>query len=206
MKTLIALLAAALSVPAFAAEPDRYVVGMLGSAQVDLDKGNADAVLRAAGATNLRSTVEDSASFTKVGIGFRISPRIAAEAAYITTGDFTYRATFTQGSADVDISARGLGVSIVANSKLDDTIAVYGRLGLYHFTVDSRATLRATGVSRASQSGTSMSPEIGAGAEFSTSPIGAVRIEYSFFSQVGEQSTTGKSDVTALSIGFLLRF
>jgi opacity protein-like surface antigen len=204
IKCCLLLATIVLAAPSYAAEP--YMVGMFGIAKVDLDPGSADADLRAAGATNLTSSIEDRANFTRIGLGFKLSPQIAVEATYINSGDFIYRATFTQGSADVKYSAAGYGVSLLAFATIEGGITPYARLGLYNFTVDGRATIRATGVASASVSGNSLSPEIGAGLEITLSPKSALRIEYDFFSQVGDQDTTGKSDVSALSLGFLLRF
>jgi OOP family OmpA-OmpF porin len=206
MKHRIAIFVAlcAFIAPAFAAEP--YVVGMLGIAKVDLDQGSVDAVLRAAGATNLRSSVNDTPSAVKIGLGFKLTPKLAAELSYVSAGDFTYQATFTQGSADVKVSATGYGVSLLGFAPLDETVSLYARLGLFSFTVDSRATIRAAGVASASFSGNSLSPEFGAGVEISLTPTSAIRAEYDFFSKVGDQDTTGKSDVSVLSVGFLLRF
>ncbi len=203
IKSCLLILLALVTASCFAAEP--YVIGMFGSAKVDVEQSNNDAALIAAGATNLSSSVTDSAGLVKIGVGFTLTPRIAVELAYVHSGDYAYHATFTGGTADVTFSASGFGASLLGFAPLTETASLYGRLGLYNFDVDAKATVKAAGVASASRSGNSISPEVGFGIEFALSPTSAIRAEYDFYSSIGD-SSTGKSDVNVLSVGFLFRF
>jgi OOP family OmpA-OmpF porin len=191
---------------ALAQEQKFYVFGNIGSGKIDFDKGPNDAALRNAGATNLSSTVNDTATAVMVGAGYKFVPQASVEVAYLAVSDYTYKAAFTQGTATDAISASGFGLNLVGYLPLGEKVDLYGKLGIWSFSVDDTATISAAGFAQAKQSSSNTTPMIGVGIEFKLTPQFAIRAEYDHFTKIGDDSTIGSSKLDYLSAGIAFSF
>jgi len=188
-------------------EKKAYAFVQAGSASVDIDKAGNDASLRAAGATNLTSTVNDTAGAVLLGIGFHVAPQVAIEVAYLKVADYTYKASFTQGTATETFSGSGFGANLVGFLPLAEKVNVFGKVGIWNFSVDATATVSATGgFGQASASSSNTTAMFGVGADFNFTPVIGVRLEYDHFNKVGDDSTIGSSKLDLVSAGLKVSF
>lgn len=183
-----------------------YVFGNVGSAKVDIDKSANDAALIGAGAIGLSSTVNDSAGTVMIGAGYKFVPQASVEVAYLKASDFNYKATFAQGTATETFSGSGVGVNVVGYLPVAEKVDLYGKLGIWSFSVDDTATISAAGFAQAKQSSSNTTPMIGVGVEFKVTPQFAIRAEYDHFSKIGDDSTIGSSKLDYLSAGIAFSF
>jgi OOP family OmpA-OmpF porin len=183
-----------------------YLFGQIGSAKVDVDQAGNDAALRSAGATNLSSTVTDSASAFMIGAGYKFVPQASVEFAYLGASDFNYKATFTQGTATAKFSGSGVGVNVVGYLPVADKVDLYGKLGFWSFSVDATATVSAAGFAQITQSSSNTTPMIGVGIEYKVTPQVGIRAEYDHFSKIGDDTTIGSSKLDYLSAGIAFSF
>jgi OmpA-OmpF porin, OOP family len=193
-----------------AAADDRfYLYGALGAGNADpgIDKEEADAALRSAGAANLRSEVNNDLVGFKVLFGAMLSPNFALELGYVSLGTITYRATFVGGSAKEDAKADGPVIALVAMVPVTNRVSAFGKVGAINATVKVNASVTgAGGVGRASDSDTHWAPNFGAGVIVRVWNKLSVRAEVEKFSNLGDSATTGRTDVIMVSAGVLLRF
>jgi OOP family OmpA-OmpF porin len=183
-----------------------YVFGQVGSAKVDIDQAGNDAALRAAGATNLSSTVNDTATAVLVGVGYKFVPQASVEFGYLAVSDYNYKAAFTQGTATAKFSGSGFGVNLVGYLPVGEKVDLYGKLGIWNVSVDATATVSAGGFGQASQSSSNTTPMIGVGIEYKITPQVGIRAEYDHFTKVGDDSTIGSSKLDYLSAGVAFSF
>lgn len=208
MKKLVLFFAALLAAQGAVAQEQGkfYVFGQVGSAKVDIDKSGNDAVLRGAGATNLSSTVNDTSTTVILGAGYKFHPQASLELGYLKASDFTYKATFTQGTATETFSGSGFGINLVGYAPLAEKVTAYGKLGVWNFSVDDKVTISAVGFAQASESSTNTTPMIGVGIDFKVLNNMSLRAEYDYFNKIGNNDTIGSSKLQYLSAGLALGF
>ena len=209
MKKLLFILAAMLAAQAaLAQEQDKkfYVFGQIGSASVDIDKANDDAALIGAGAVGLQSSVNQSAGAVLIGAGYMFNPRASVELGFLKANDFTYKATFAQGTATDNFSGSGVGVNLVGYLPLGERISAYGKLGIWSMSVDETATINAAGFGQATASSSNTTPMLGLGVDFKVFDQLSLRAEYDYFNKIGDDSTIGSSKLSFLSAGVALHF
>ena len=191
---VLALLAAsAISVPAFAADTGGYVFGMFGQTKVkDIDT------------TGLGNpSKDDTGTGFKVGGGYAFTRNFAVEGAYVDLGKATASGTFGGSNASATFKSSGLLVAAVGMVPLSQQFSLLGRLGLINATVKIDATL---GNASASDKSTDMKTTFGVGASYSFTPKFAVRADYDVYQKLGDNATTGESDVNMLSVGVVYKF
>lgn len=208
MKQVLLLGAALLAAQGAVAQEQQkfYVFGQVGSASVSIDKSGDDAALRAAGATNLSSTVNQSAGAVLLGAGYRFDPHASVELGYIKVADYTYKASFSQGTATDKFSGSGFGINLVGYVPFTPIVTGYGKVGLWNFTVDETATISAAGFAQATQSSSNTTPMLGLGVDFKIAQQVSLRVEYDYFSKVGDAKTMGESKLNYLSGGIAVAF
>ena len=193
MKTLFAALTVAASLaaaPALAQDKGPYLGGHIGQAKADgsCDDFDVPGV----------SCKEKDTSWKILG-GYQVNKNFAAEVGYIDFGDLV-RVSGPGGTARVEAHAfDAVGVGILP---LADRFSVYGKLGLYHGTVD--ATVR-TFTLNADASDDSTDLTFGLGAAFALTRQVSLRGEWQRYTDVGG-SDTGKDDIDVISLGVLFHF
>jgi opacity protein-like surface antigen len=209
MKQLLVFVAALLAAQVVVAQEQErkfYVFGQVGSASIDFNTANNDAALRGAGAIGLTSTVNDTAAAVLIGAGFKFNPHASIELGFLKVADYTYKASFAQGTATETISGSGVGVNLVGYLPVAEKVNVYGKLGIWSFSIDDKATISAAGFAQASESSTNTTPMIGLGIEFKVTPEFGIRAEYDHFNKIGDDATLGSSKLDYLSVGLAVSF
>jgi len=208
MKLVLAIAAFAFAAQSAIAQDAKkfYVFGQVGSANVSIDKSGDDTALIQAGAVGLSSSVNQSASAIMLGAGFKFMPQASVEIGYFKSSDFTYKASFAQGTATDKFSGSGFGANLVGYLPLGEKVDVYGKIGVWNFSVDETATISAAGFAQMSQSSSNTTPMIGVGVEFKVTPEFGIRAEYDHFNTIGDDKTIGSSSLNYFSAGLAFSF
>jgi len=135
----------------------------------------------------------------KIFGGYQFNRIFGAEAGYTKLGEAHMRGTRFGAPATAQAVASGFEMVGVATMPVSGLLAVYGKAGFLRWDVD----LSGTGIS-IGDTGTSMT--LGAGLLYPFTKRLAARAEWQRYSDVGNDSTTGQSDVDVFSIGLVIKF
>lgn len=159
-------------------------------------------------------STDDTDTGWKVFIGNQLNKNAAIELGYVDLGKFTVSASGTVTvpptiamTASGDAKPKGFDVTVIGSLPVSNEFAFLGRIGLFHWDLDVSATASGGGVSVSqsdSASGTDLT--FGVGAQYDFSKSTGVRLEWERFQDVGDENTTGKSDVDLLSVSLVFRF
>jgi len=147
---------------------------------------------------------DDSDTAVGAFIGYALNKNFALEAGYIDLGNINSLVgndCERQQDVAADPSANGATLSAVARAPFGDKFSVYGKFGAFFWNMDRDAV---GGLASASDNGVSPLAGIGLGYSFTERVEG--RIEYDRFFDVGENDTTGQTDIDALTLGVAFRF
>jgi len=132
--------AALFSTSAFA--QGMYIAGSagLGMAASSI-KSDLDAVMKAAGITNINSSMANGTALNGA-LGYEFNSNFAAEAGYFNSGTLAYTATGT-GATTIksDTTVTGFQLAAVGTAPLSDKFAIFGKVGYSILTVDSAVTI-----------------------------------------------------------------
>ena len=135
------------------------------------------------------SGYDDPTAFKVFG-GLR-AKNFGIEGAYHNLGDFKASSIF----GDVKVAVKGFEVSGVAFLPLNETVELFGKVGI--FSYDYKGSISSFALST-SDSGTELT--YGAGAQFNVVKDFAIRAEYQKFTKITD------SDVSTISIGAAYNF
>lgn len=116
---------------------DFHVGASIGRSNVDLGRAETDAALVSAGATGLRSSVDEHDTHYGLSLGYQLNPYLAFELGYADLGSARYRASFTGGAARTQIDAHGWTASVLGILPVGEKFSVFGRLGGIHAKVEA---------------------------------------------------------------------
>jgi opacity protein-like surface antigen len=180
----VLLTACALSIPTYAADTGWFVLGSAGMTKYK-DKDP----------TPPGFSVDDSDVGFKLGGGYMFNRNFGVEAAYVDLG----KEKFTAPGLSVDAKASGEVIAALGVWPLNDQFSLLGRLGVINATVK----VSGGGVSDKS---TDVKFTGGVGGAFNISKELSVRLEYDFYSKLGDKDKTGESDVSLISLGVVYKF
>jgi OOP family OmpA-OmpF porin len=185
-KHVFALLAAlSISAPVFAADTGGYLVGMVGQTKFkDVDTG---------GLANV--SVDKTDVGIKLGGGYAFHRNFGVEAAYVDLG----KATASAGGQTAEAKASGPEVVAVLMLPIGNQVTLLGRLGV----IDATVKISGPG---GSDKATKVKTTFGIGATYSFTPKFAVRADYDVYKNLGDNATTGESDVDMISVGVVFKF
>jgi OOP family OmpA-OmpF porin len=142
------------------------------------------------------ASVKDTGTGIKLGGGYAFSRNLAVEAAYVDLG----KATASAGGQTAEAKASGPVVVAVGMLPLGSSqFTLLGRLGL----IDGTVKLSGPG---GSDKATKVKPTFGIGVAYSLTPQFAVRGDIDRYSKLGDNNTTGESDVDMISVGVVFKF
>ncbi len=194
MKKAVVLFAflAALSSSAFA---EGYVGAGLGQASVDIDASPIGGV---------QPNVDDSDTAIKLFAGYKFHPQIAAEIGYMDLGE--YGVTWDDGVdyIKVGIDASAIYAAVVGFLPINDQVSFMGKAGFARWDTDYRESSSLFASFNSSDSGTE--PMFGVGIMFSAANNLALRAEFERLLDVGDENTSGTSDVDVISASAVVKF
>jgi OOP family OmpA-OmpF porin len=196
-----------------------YLGATAGQSKYSEDLGEADGLLFEAFSNvglpvaAVTSDIDDTDTNFSVFAGYRFFPYLAAEFGYVDLGELTYNAdvvllgTSAPGSVDITFSSKGPLGSALGIWPINDSWDVYARAGI--FISDTKLKVN-VGLLNASdtetESKTSVDSMIGLGTAVHLGDHFSLRLEYQRFGAVGDEDTTGESNVDLVNAGFLVRF
>lgn len=135
----------------------------------------------------------------KVFGGYQFNDIFAAEAGYTKLGEVHMRGTFLGVPGTAKVVASGFEMVGVATMSIAGQFAAYGKAGFLRWDVDLSGDGGSIG-----ETGTSIT--LGLGIRYNLTKRLAARAEWQRYNDVGNENTTGKSDVDILSIGLVIKF
>lgn len=145
------------------------------------------------------TSLDDSDTGWKLFGGYMFNPNAAVEFAYIDFGEFTG----SGGGFTDNWEATGISISALGSWPLASEFSLLGKIGATRWDVDDRFTVGGAAFSP-SETGTDLSFGIGVQYDF-TRQVGA-RLEWERFNDVGDDNTTGQSDLDLLSASVAYMF
>ena len=142
---------------------------------------------------------EEKDTAWKIFGGYQVGRNFAGEFGYTDLGKTTLSIT---GFGSASIGAKGFELTGVGIIPLSRQFSVYGRLGMFQWDVDFQDGTRLVGSSSAS----GLSLTYGFGASLSLARTVALRAEWQKYQDVGDASTTGGGDITAIGVGLVFKF
>jgi OOP family OmpA-OmpF porin len=221
MKTISALLlsAAALTpLAAHAADSNWYAVIALGQTSFDIDKGDLDGALNAAGLDVDSSKLDDNDTGYKIQAGYKFSENFALQGGYTELGRADYSGdavptllidNFHLGA---DVKAYGFNIDAVGILPLGAGFSAFGKAGLVITETEVSASVDATGVGGSvsvddDESETGVSPSIGLGLSFDLNETLSVRVEYErVFALKTADDDIDDIDADLATLGLVARF
>ena len=189
-----AFLATALGLPSIASAQDAGFYAGLSAGQGRFTNGCAGL----ANAGFVGSCDERDAAWKLFG-GYQFNRIFAAEAGYIKLGEVHMRGTFLGVPGTARVKASGFETVGVAAMPVAAQFAAYGKAGLLRWDVDLSGDGGSIG-----ETGTSIT--FGLGFQYNFTKRLAARAELQRYSDVGNDDTTGNSDVDVPSIGLVIKF
>lgn len=194
---------------AVAAEQGGYAGFAIGQSRANVDKGDIDSAFSALGLGS-NTTVDETDIGFKIYGGYQFNRNFALEGGYTDLGKATSHTIVTSGGSgtgDAEWKAYSIDLSALGMLPVGNQISLFGRAGLSFWNLDFRFTaVGPGGIGIASESTSGVSPLLGIGAIFKFTPQLALRAEFERHFSVGDNNTTGKSDIDLVSLGLQFRF
>ena len=132
--------------------------------------------------------------------GYQVNKYFGAELGYIDLDEFKASAS---GITET-VKVKGVELLGVGTIPINPHFEVYGKVGVYYW--DLKDSCAGTSCLFASQSETGTELTYGLGAKFNFTKNVGLRVQYQRYKDVGDEATTGKSDIDLLSLGVVFKF
>ena len=154
---------------------------------------------------NITCSADDSDTGFKIFGGYQFNPNFAFEVGYYDLGEAKVSGTDSfLGSTTATIEASGFNFALVGSIPLGERFELMAKAGIFRWEMDVSATSSIFG--SGSENETGFDPMFGIGGAFNFTKNLGVRVEYEKFLDVGDEDTTGQSDVDFLSASLIFRF
>ncbi|MEJ2452337.1 MAG: outer membrane beta-barrel protein [Gammaproteobacteria bacterium] len=156
-------------------------------------------------------SIDDTDTSYNFFAGYKFTPNFAAELGYVNLGKYNIAASGTVSATPVSINGdwepTGFTLSGVGILPIQPNFSVLGRIGFFNWNVDLNVNASIGGLpgsGSTSSSGTDLL--YGVGVQWDANQQFSVRGEYTRYSNVGDENTTGQSDIDNLSISAIYNF
>lgn len=204
MNKVLAVALLSLSSVAFA-ETGFYGGIGVGRTSIDVDTAGAQADLASVGITST-VTADDTDTGFKIFGGYQLNQNFAVEFGYADLGKFTATANVTSpvvGTIKADVEASAIFLDAVGSLPLGNQFSLFGRAGIAFTNTENNAS--GLGVT-VSDDEDEANLKVGLGAQFGFTKNVALRAEWERYIDVGEEDTTGESDVDVLGVSLNVKF
>jgi OOP family OmpA-OmpF porin len=133
--------------------------------------------------------------------GYQFQPNAAVELGYVDFGEYKGKGTFLGSPVTDKFSPAGFDLSLVGKFPVGRDVSVLGRIGAMRWDVDDKISV--PGVGSGSESKTGVDATFGIGAQFDFTSNMAARIEWERFNNVGDEDTTGETNIDLFSASFV---
>jgi opacity protein-like surface antigen len=146
---------------------------------------------------------DDSSNGYKVFAGLQLIPLTAIEVGYIDFGKAEATGTLHGVSVSPQSSANATYAAFLLRGTFFDRLTAYGKVGVDYWRADGSLGQATLGTS---QNANGTSYMYGVGLSFRViGPVGVIA-EYERYQNVGDESTTGRANINAFSLGLVVRF
>lgn len=146
---------------------------------------------------------DDTDTGWKIVGGRQVNENWGFEFGFVDLGESTLLGTFLGFPISAKAEADGFTFAGVGTAPLGEKGAFFGKFGLLRWDVDVSGTVLGL---TASESDDGIDPMFGVGLKYDVTERVAIRGEWERFLDVGDNNTTGESDVDLLSIGVQVGF
>lgn len=154
---------------------------------------------------DISCSADDTGTGWKLFLGNQFNPNVAVEFGYVDLGEFKLTGLDSFfGSTLATAEANGFNVAIVGSSPASSNTVFMGKIGLFMWNAD--VTINTSNFGSASEDDSGTDLMIGFGARFNFSKNFGLRVEWERFMDVGDEDTTGQSDVDLLSASLVFNF
>lgn len=145
---------------------------------------------------------DDTDTAMKIFGGYKVNQNFAVEVAYADLG----KATLGIPGASAEYKATTWDILAVGMIPINQQFSVLGKIGMANWNVDAgyNLSLASLGSGSVSASGSDVTYALGVQYDFSNQ-VG-LRGEWQHYSNVGDDNTTGQSDVDVIGASVLFRF
>ena len=154
------------------------------------------------------TNVDDKDTGYKIYGGYQISPYWGVEATYFDLGKATANGTILNGStvvpANLSAKASAWGLAGVFTAPITYGFSVFGKLGLVRSEL--KTSVSAIGVVGNNQKESSTGANFGFGAKYDFTSNLAIRAEWERLKKMGDDATTGETDIDFVSTGITFKF
>lgn len=173
--------------------------------------GRTSVAISDCGVPGFSCNTDDKSTGFKIFGGHEFGRHFSIEGGYISFGQFTQTAngliSGTQVSARGAVDVNGFFADAILSAPIGYSVSIFGRLGLTAWNVSSKAEANGGGRSASgSDSSTGVSPNLGIGIRYDVTQKFAMRGELQRFARVGNDSTTGQTDIDMITASVLYRF
>lgn len=167
------------------------------------DFRDADSQFNAiAAAARTTVSTDDTDTAWKAFVGYRFHRNFAAEIGYVDLGKAT--GSFGGGAATVESKAKGLTLDVLGILPVANNFDLFAKVGTIDAKVETSASNAFGGFAAASD--TSWKANYGIGAAYNFNHSWAIRAEYERFNNLGDNATTGESNVDLASVSAVYKF
>jgi OmpA-OmpF porin, OOP family len=135
--------------------------------------------------------------------GYQFNRNFGIELGYVDLGRVSFSVPRFAGPVAIRFESTGLEVSGVGTMPINQQFSFYGKLGLFLWDLDVRAT-GPGGTAALSEDGTDLTFALGAGYRLMKDV--ALHVQWQRYNDIGDGFTTGKSDIDLIGVGLLFRF
>lgn len=125
---------------------------------------------------------------------------IGAELGYAYLGETS---AFASGITET-VKAQGLELLAVGAIPLNPNFEIYGKVGVFFWDLKDSCTGAPCVFGSQNETGSDLTYALGA--QFNFARNYGMRLQYQRYQDVGDEATTGKSDVDVLSVGIVFKF
>ena len=154
---------------------------------------------------DITCNADDSDTGFKIFGGYQFNPNFAFEVAYVDLGEAKITGTDSVlGSTTATVEASGFNFAVVGSFPVGERFELMAKAGFFRWDLDLNASSSVFG--SGSESETGFDPMFGIGGSFNITNNFGLRVEYEKFLDVGDEDTTGQSDVNLISASLVFRF
>ncbi|MGA7984912.1 MAG: outer membrane beta-barrel protein, partial [Burkholderiales bacterium] len=152
------------------------------------------------GAAALGIACDDTDTATKIFGGYQFNKNLAVEVGYADLG----KATASIPGVSAEWKTTTWDILAVGILPINQQFSVLGKIGMASWSLD--ASLTALGVGSATQSASGTDVTYAVGVQYDFNDKVGLRAEWQTYSNIGDENTTGQSDVDVIGASVLFRF
>ena len=145
------------------------------------------------------SSCDDTDTAYKIYGGLEVNEYISMEVGYADLGETSVTGA-TTGTAEVN----GMTLAMVGTFAVSPSITLIGRGGMNILNLEVNGPIAGTPTNN--EGDTDVAWSLGLGAQYNFTKSVGLRVEYERFFDVGDEDTTGETDVDLISAGIVYKF